>query len=87
MIREKFEELSWEMRVLIKFKFRMHGIDLDQALNDFDTFCQALKNVLGVENAELVLRVMHCKCSNNGQGGFDHYSVPKSPTRANNTST
>ncbi len=69
MIKERFDKLNWEIRLLIKFKFNIYGIDLDNALNNSETFCQALRNVLGVENAELVLKTMRYECSGNGYGG------------------
>ncbi len=69
MIREKFDKLNWEIKLLIKFKFNIYGIDIDSALNSSEAFCQALRNVLGVENAELVLKTMSQECPGNGRDG------------------
>ncbi len=58
MARDMFERLDWGLRLLVMYKLRRAGIDLDVVLDDPNALYHALSEVLGEENARLIFRLM-----------------------------
>ncbi len=58
MVRDRFEKLDWELRLLVIYKLRRAGMDPNALLEDPNALYHAISEVLGEENARLIFRLM-----------------------------